>query len=141
MAKIICPYCKKKVDYQAVICPYCNKELEPVPYWKTNSGVLTIFIGVLFLVGLLGSMYEKAAIKKVNPGERYDWGTYLTKKQCDQWKDIGSRYGESDRLNRIYDRSGKKRVATASIEIDNPFLPEAWTCFEIGYDMAYYQRY
>lgn len=101
--------------------------------------ILWNICGIIFIANLFMACNNE---QEGSPaGDHYSWGEYLTKAECDAWGRKGAGYGSSDRLSGVYDGSGKKRMATSYISINDKRLAEIWTCFETGYDVAYYKRY
>lgn len=105
--------------------------------------ILSLLIGVGFPLAVILSQigHEHSGGGRSNKADRYSWAQYLTKTECDEWGSKGATYGEMDRLSGNYDSSGKKRMATSDISLSDNRLSEIWTCFETGYDTAYYKRY
>lgn len=151
---ISCPECNNKISETVNNCPKCGYQITPekiAEIIKKQEAadkfgcilvviVIVIVIVIVVIAGIIHNMKPTGTQEGV-PAGRYSWGEYLTKAECDEWGMKGAGYGSSDRLSGVYDGSGKKRMATSYISINDKRLAEIWTCFETGYDTAYYKRY
>ncbi len=111
--------------------------LERLSEHPVRAFMAALIIMAIFIVPLFPDKDTVPADK------RYAWGQYLTKEECNRIGSMGMDHGSRDRLSRIYDMQGKRMRVTESLGIglSDKRMSEIWTCFENGYDIAYYQRY
>ena len=92
---------------------------------------------LLFVVGLLASLIGCTS----NDGNHYSGMSKVDKEVCLTAASIGESKGKQDRSTGIYDNNKMDFAFKICPKCDITTKAELATCYENGYDIAYYNRY